>query len=64
MPVLRGCPQLDGPFQRDGKGCWFVRLRSKSKQHDTGCEFERQDVHTTASLSPPPVKIVHVGVGE
>jgi hypothetical protein len=27
VPVLRGCPQLDGPFQRNGKG-WCVRLKA------------------------------------
>lgn len=77
VPVLCGCPKLDGPFQKNGQGCWFVRLKSKtpkSKQHDTGtgaCESEKRAEQqrvvvgrTAASLCVPPVKIVHVGVGE
>lgn len=77
VPVLRGCPKLDGPYQKNGQGCWFVRLKSKtpkSKQRDTGtgaCESEKRAEQqrvvvgrTSASLCVPPVKIVHVGVGE
>ena len=77
VPVLRGCPQLDGPFQKNGQGCWFVRLKSKkpkSKQIDTGtgpCESEKRAKQqrqvvgcTSASPVVPPLKIVRVGVGK
>ena len=80
MPVLRDCPQLDGPFQRNGQGCWFVRLRSKppqSRNHSSTdpkvCESQRWNAHqrktggdasTSTSVSLPPIETVHVGVGE
>ena len=72
VPVLRACPQLDGPHQHNGNGCWYVRLQraagDRSPAHEAGdaadeAEQQGQAEATAVYSASLPVEIVHVALG-
>jgi hypothetical protein len=73
VPVLRACPQLDGPHQTNGNGCWYVRLQkgpgagSPAREADAGpaAVDQGQAVETAMPHAAPlqAVEVAHVGFG-